>query len=386
VTQRTTIRIFFTAYYAAAGAVIPFLSLFLRRNGLDPGQIGVVLAVHSLAALAAAPFWGAVSDAVASPATVVGRALAALIVTGIALALALPIWVIVLLTTVIAIVDAGVQPLSDRLAVMIERQPGGVSYGSIRVFGSVGWICITPIAGMLADRLEIRVLFAGFALLLVPALLSAYRIARSSGAAPSASDRFSRADAVAIARDPELRFFVGALILHQFVSRSIFRFEPLYLDSLGVRMTMIGVASAIPAIVELAGMPVASVLGRRITPRRVIIAGMATFLTRMILVLLIPIAPVVIASKVLGGVQFAFVLVGTVGVLTERWISGPIGTVLALVTVSIPQVVQLVAFPVSGFLFERYGGAFLYTVGAGASAVAIALLVAAGRGERRSVS
>ncbi len=375
--RRASINIFFAAYYAAGGVLLPFLSLFLERNGLRPSAIGVLLAVHSLSALSLAPVWGAVSDGVVSPVRLIRSAIAALAALGIVLALPVPMWLVVVVTTLIAAVDAGLQPLSDRLAVMVEREERGATYGSIRVFGSLGWICVTPLAGMFADRFDIRVLFVGYTLLLIPAFLTV-RSAAASRSAPR-SHRFGRDTLLVVLDDVELRLLVAALVVHQFVSRSIFRFEPLYLDRFGVRMAMIGFASAIPAIVELAAMPVASHLGRRFSPRRVIVAGMVAFLVRMVLVRLYPVAPVVIASKVLGGVQFAFVLVGTVGMLTERWVTGPIGTALAVITVSVPHVVQLVAFPVSGYLFERLGGAFLYTLGAAGSVVSIVLVIVSGR-------
>lgn len=338
-------------------------------------------------------------DRSSAPQRLLRMALLSLAAIGVGLAVSLPVAAIVVLTTLIAVIDAGVQPLSDRWAVVT-----GGGYGSIRMFGSLGWICVAPLGGAIADQLGIGVLFWGFAGLLVgAAVLAGFNRIESSGEENSEGSEDGVEAGASQGASPgpgaigsirnglrslvevqAVRYLVPAVILHDFVARSLFRFEPLYLDRLGVNLGMVGFASAIPAMVELAGMPIADALGKRWSPGTVMMAGILAFLLRMVLVVAAPVQEVIIATKILDGIEFSFVLVGTVGMISALWPAGRIGTVLAVLTVSLPQLVQLAAFPTIGALFELFGGPPLYVLGFLTSGAALLLLIALQRASGRA--
>ncbi|MGZ4115254.1 MAG: MFS transporter, partial [Actinomycetota bacterium] len=56
------LRRLYCLFGAAGAAFIPFYALLLRDRGLSPDDIGLILAVTSLAGVVATPFWSHAAD------------------------------------------------------------------------------------------------------------------------------------------------------------------------------------------------------------------------------------------------------------------------------------------------------------------------------------
>gem|GEM_PF-2690614 len=380
-TRLASVWAFYWFYYGASAVVVPFLALYLSRNGLSPTGIGITMAVQSLAAIIAAPLLGGMDDRNDADKKLLTRLLVILSGVGVILVFHPPLYAILILTGVFAVADAGAAPLADKLALSVIRETGTGSYGGTRVFGSLGWICMAPLAGFLVDKFTIDTLFTGFVVLVLPAAYLAGSAGKSVTGKPVSSGAGMTVcgSPGSVLRHRQLLRSIApaivALLLHQFFARSLFRFEPLYLESLGVSTAIIGITVSIPALVELGGMPLAGLLESRVGPWRVVRIGITLFAVRMALVRLWPTVPMIIVSKILDGFEFAFVLVGTVGLITAESKGEPPATLLALVTVSLQQAVQLISLPVSGIVFERFGGVHLYTLAGLSSTTAIMVLL-----------
>lgn len=139
--QSVAIRIalFYAAIFAVIGLRMPFWPLWLSGRGLDPGEIGVVLAVSSWMQVAAAPWVASRVDrrgerrrvlAILAAAAALGYALFAL--TGGFLG-------IVLVAGLVAAVFTPILPLGDNLA-MLAVGRYGIDYGRARLWGrSASW-------------------------------------------------------------------------------------------------------------------------------------------------------------------------------------------------------------------------------------------------------
>ena len=140
-----SIRLFYAAYFAAMGIVLPFFPVYLAGRGMDAAAIGVFTGLLAIAKVLAPPLAGHALDR--SPDTsrfILFASLAAAV-----LALLLP-WMETRVMLALAVLGFGclwavVLPLTDGLSVAVS-EAALVDYGRLRVWGSIGFV-VASLAG-----------------------------------------------------------------------------------------------------------------------------------------------------------------------------------------------------------------------------------------------
>jgi len=143
------LSVFYAATFAIVGAYTPFFPLWLKAKGLDPAWIGIVIAIPTVARLTAVPAVTRYAERrhAVVPAIVITSALATL---GFALLAAMPgPLAIALMLLLTACAWTPTLPLTDAYAL---RGVGAhdVSYGPIRLWGSVAYIAAVLATGAVA--------------------------------------------------------------------------------------------------------------------------------------------------------------------------------------------------------------------------------------------
>ena len=154
------VRGFFFLVTGGSGFLVPFLPLFYSREGLSGTQIGLLGTTAAVAKIIAAPLWGRWSDQTTQPRrliliTLVGSSLAMLALSQQTIF----IWMAAIVAFD-ALVAAGGTALSDALALGITD---GANYGSIRLWGSLGWAGLVLVSGWLISQTGLFVAFGGYA-------------------------------------------------------------------------------------------------------------------------------------------------------------------------------------------------------------------------------
>jgi PPP family 3-phenylpropionic acid transporter len=124
----------------ALGIFFPFFSLYLRENaGLAGWQVGALLAVPPLVAVAAQPAWGVLADRTGSRARVL-CALALGSAAGYAsLALANDFTSLLVLTSLLACFSTPLVPTAVAVTFALAPSPGARGFGIYRAWGTVGY-------------------------------------------------------------------------------------------------------------------------------------------------------------------------------------------------------------------------------------------------------
>jgi len=141
------IRLFYAAYFAAMGLILPFFPVYLDGIGLNAAMVGFMTGLLALAKVLAPPWIGHRLDK--RPAANVQRfiilasALASL--TAVSIGFTLNLYVLAAIILLFGVCWAGVLPLTDGLAVSV-CEAGHADYGRLRAWGSAGFI-ITSLAG-----------------------------------------------------------------------------------------------------------------------------------------------------------------------------------------------------------------------------------------------
>lgn len=365
------------------GTILPYLSVFFQANGLSGTQIGLLYMVQALIAIVVAPAVGRIADRARRPELllVVGLLLAA--VSGAVLGGISSIAVIVVGSTVMRTGSDAAMPVADGLAIRQAKRDGTVSYGGIRNFGSAGWILTAPVAGLIAQRLGMSILFSLFAGTMVIAAVLILRASRE----PAAPKNEARPEPVPlVAGATTLRHVFGnrllllsavALFVHGLFRQAIFRFEPVYLEQLGLKLGVIGAAASIPAMVELISMPLAGRVAARRGPAFVIAVGIVINMIRVAAVVIWPVPAIVVATKILDGAAYGFETIGVVELVASQTRGGALRATMALFTVSLAQVIGMVGNPIAGVVFDAGGAYPLYLLSLAGSAVGAVIMILA---------
>jgi PPP family 3-phenylpropionic acid transporter len=368
---------FARAYYFAVlggwGFILPFINLFYISLGLSGTQIGAIGSVSALVGLVLSPI--VVSEVKKRP-DARGILQASLMLGALAYFLVgqqtsfLPIVVIVFFQ---ALVGAGTLPASDAMAVHVSEE-AGTGYGSVRAWASVGWIITVLTSGWLIERNGFRAGFLGVSLMwLLGALVTLLIQPRffASSATGSRQQSNLRTALKHIVRDRTLVGYAIALVFMGFLNNGVLQFENVFLAQLGATKQIISVAGVLSAIVEIPFMVYADRFVRRAGAHRVIVLAVALSLGQRAAVLLFPSIITIMIVRFIGGVAFSFLTIASVFLISSRTNPMETGTVLAIYTVTLSGLVNMLAAPLSGAIFDAIGARWLYGLAVAGYAVGL---------------
>lgn len=362
------------------GLLYPFLPLLLLDNGLDAVAIGTVLGAGALVALGALPTWGLLAD---GP---LGRersvSLAALVAALLGVALILAEGDPFLVGACVALLPLGMaswEPVADALVLQALGGEASRRYGRFRLWTSAGWAATALAGGMLyatAGPAAILVPFVVGSLLLAvvtarPRHGRSWRRAGSAAASPRRPLLPELRRALRVA--PVLVPLLVATFLEWIASGASGGFTALLIDDLGGGAVLVGVASAIPALIEVPLFPTTGWMSERLGLRGLYVLGLLLG-AGISLVMALAQDPVVISVvNGLGGVSYVMrytavvLIVGAVlphalratGQSMARFVGGGLAAI--------------VAGPFAGVIYGYLGGPALFVVCAGLLLLASAI-------------
>ena len=359
-------RLYFFLWVGAGGFLLPFLSLYYRRQGLSGLQIGLLGTVASSAALVAAPIWGRWNDRFNRPRLLMQIGLIGTAILMLILGTQDQFLIIAILIGIDALISSGLDPVSSNLANNVAERYDDAGYGSIRLWGSLGWTIVTALAGRMIQTLGMYLAFVGYALGMALSALTLFLLPKDDlphgDAAPAIIPANMREVIVTIRNSPRLMSLVVGLGISWLLSSGLYQFEAIFLDELGATETLIGLANALNAAVELPGMLWADRLMRSRSPGWLLRVAFLLAAGRMIAILAFPTVPMIMVMRLVLGLQFSFFAVGVIGYITTFTDRGYRVTTLALITITLRNLVSMVGNPLSGLVFDAVGAYWLYAI------------------------
>ncbi len=141
------IRLFYAAYFAAMGIVLPFFPVYLAGRGLDVAAIGMFTGLLSVAKVLAPPFAGHALDRNREPGRFILFALLAAALLAFVFPWAASNWMLALAVLAFGSLWAAVLPLTDGLSVAVS-EAALIDYGRLRVWGSIGFVAASLLGGV----------------------------------------------------------------------------------------------------------------------------------------------------------------------------------------------------------------------------------------------
>lgn len=343
---------------------MPFLNLFYNRRGMSGEQIGFLATITSAASLVMAPVSSMISGQTRHP----QRVLQVGLLSSGALMVTLSqqsafVWFLVL-AVADSVLASGIWPISAAVAVEETRKEGRAGYGSVRLWGSLGWAVIAYAAGWLIERTGIVSAFVGYGVTMVLAAVILEGIRRRDVIREAKEEQPPPWKGLrSLLRDQALVGLALAVVMSWLSLLGIRQFEVLYMDRLGAPESMIGLASTLGAAIEIPVMLWVDALIKRFNATWVLRGAFFLDAVRVGLVTIWPSIPTIMVSRAIGGISFACYAVATVVFITERTSEKQNATLQAVYSVSIPRMVSIVGAPLMGLCYDLRGAYVFYPIG-----------------------
>ena len=363
------------------GALAAFTGLFMDRRGLSASQIGLVIAMGSIVSLLSAPTIVRLFSESETPLRVLKICILAVIAATLAFSFQSTFLGIAVFHCLRTMFNSNFYTTADMIT--LKAIAGSdVGYGSVRVWGSIGWAPVVLVTGYLIELTDVRItayLSAGFALVSI-FVLGRFRFDGGFRRDKTVTTRRSYLSGVTeLFRDRAVLILTVIITLSGVANAGVLNFEILFFDRLGASDTLIGILGMVSAVVEVPWMIATDRLIRRYGAVRVLIAAQLIYASMRLIVILSPTIPVVLIARALTGIGLSFNAIGYVSMINERFDMAKAGGALVVLTVTIPTLITILFTPVFGMLMDRFGGMILYYVSFAGFACCAALYLFANR-------
>ncbi len=266
------------AYFAFVGAFAPYFSLYLKSVGASAWEIGVLISVMQLTRVFAPNFWAWFADHHGRRVALMRASLALAALSFVGIYATRSFWGIFFVLMLLAFFSSAANPLLE--ATTFSALRGRLErYGTIRMWGSVGFIVAVLVVGAALDRLAIDNLL--WMLLGVLAVTAALTWLLPSGGDPRPTERERL---WLVLRRPEVVVLLGACFLMSVSHGALFTFFSIYLTDLGYTTTAVGVLWSLGVIAEILVFLAAPRWMTRFDPRTILIASFACAVARFLLI------------------------------------------------------------------------------------------------------
>jgi MFS family permease len=356
------LKVLFFLTGATFGCIWPFVALLLLDGGLDAVGIGTVLGASAVMSLIAYPAWGLLAD---GP---LGRE-RSIAVAGL-LAAAIGVFLLAvhhdpfLLGVGIALLPLGFapwEPVTDAIALQALGE-GARAYGRFRLWTSVGWAATSLAGGV------VYAVFGGGALLVAfigGSLVITVVTARPRGGHPGRRSTSRRQPLVpelrrAIVVAPVLVPVLAAVFLEWLGNSAMNGFLPLRIIDVGGGAILVGVAAAVPAIVEAPLFPTTGWISDRLGLRGLYVLGLVMSAGVMLFIAGAQDPVLVAVARAVDGVSYVLRYAGIVLIVGAVLPHALRATGQSLARVVGGGLAAIIAGPFAGAVYEAFGSTALF--------------------------
>jgi MFS transporter, PPP family, 3-phenylpropionic acid transporter len=248
--QPWRVGLFFAAYFASAGALAPYLPLYLDERGLSAAQIGVIMAVASAMRLVGSNVWGWLADHVDDRLRVLRFTAVAAAVSFLPMLFPGGFGYVLVTMFAVNFFMTGQIPIAEAItATQLRNAPqAAASYGRLRLWGSASFVVVVLGLGALFDAAGIA-LQPWVVLALLAATAAVGWLVRDVPQTPGHEEPVS---VRARLREPRVRWFFASVLAMIFAHGALYTYFSLHLAQLGYSKTAIGVYWVLGVFFEIA--------------------------------------------------------------------------------------------------------------------------------------
>jgi len=293
--------------FGAIGTLTPFIAPYYNELGFSGTQIGILVALPAMGVAFFAPIWGAIADSRANHRFVLRAALLIPAMLALVLTQLQGFWPIFLVVAILALLYAPTAPLIDSYGLMISERRKK-SYGSLRVWGSLGFTAAVFVVGELMGADVTTLFLLAYSACLLLACASTFRLPRLSER--SAGPLWGGLGAVT--RNKPLVALLLTTFLISSSASAMYAFLSIHLRELGGSAELIGRAFALNAASELPVVAFGAWFLSRLGSTRLLGLAIVVYIIRFVAYALIPDPEWVLPVQLLHGLSYGAFLMASV--------------------------------------------------------------------------
>lgn len=345
------------AFHATNTIIISYLPLYLADRGLTGAEIGVVLAVGPLAQIISQPFWGYMSDKYKTVKRFMLICIFGLIIFSSIFLSVTQFYLLIFFGFFFYFFSTPIGALGDSLA-QRRADDVGVSFGTIRTWGSVGFATSSLAIGLVLTIYGVQYMIWPYLAFALIALFVTFKIKDVK----VEQDPVSFKDAARLLKYKPFMFFLFFMMFLTISHRANDSYIGLYVEQLGGSNFIVGVAWFVGVISEAIIFATAGKWFRKYHTLIFVILAGVIYTVRWFLYAAVDHYWMIVALQVLHGVTFGVLYLSAMDYVTRL----------------IPRILQstghLVFYAVffgfsgiigsllGGALIDAYGGGMLYFV------------------------
>lgn len=356
------LRVFNFSYFSLFAIFLSFLPVYLSSLGLPETEIGLMIGTGGFIGLFSQPFWGVVSDRRKSITKILLLTLAVSTVLGFALFRAVSPWALVPLVGLMYFffmpTDSLVESLNFQSA--LRRK---VNYGSIKMFGALGYATASFAIGYLTDWTGP----SGFAWVFLGYGVATWLIGFAQEDVEASAKPLKLAELKAFLGQKSTISFLLLIFLLALPHRTNDTYIGIYIREMGGSFSIVGTTWFVMTMVEFLCFAVVHRFLKRGNELKLIAWAGVFYVLRFGLTALADQAGMIVLLQLLQGVTFVFFYTAAMqhlyAIVPEAWrATGQ--TILALVFFGVSGIVASFA---GGLIFDHWGGRVLYWIMTGLS-------------------
>jgi PPP family 3-phenylpropionic acid transporter len=357
-------------YFSLFALFLSFLPVYGSRIGISGTHLGYIIGAGSVISMISQPLWGMVSDRYRTIRKVFLPLIAAGILFGTLLYRSESLWGYAALVALMYIFFLPTDPLMESLNYQTSQRHN-VNFGSVRMFGAMGFAVASLSAGYVSDHWGMNSLswvFLGCGLVTLLLVFTAADVQASSK--PPAYGQLA-----AFMKQSHAWIFLLLVFVVATAHKMNDLFLGLYMEKLGAGMGMTGLAWFLMTAVEAVFFGLAA---RWIKPGReaaVMALAAGLYAVRFLLSAEITSPYAFAALQMMQGITFVLFYVSGIqyihSISPEHWKS----TGQTMFTVVFFGISGIIGSPLGGYILDTSGGSALYRVMAGIAALGCLLFL-----------
>ena len=248
--------LFFLLFFAGIGLIMPFLSLQFKAVGYNGVQISLLNMLSALAVILTAPQYGLIFDRSKDKRLILLISLTIATVTLFLIPYLRAFGAMLVIYTINRVIVSSSITASENLSYQVSADKNGeekAGFGSLRMWGSLGFALTALLGGMIFQNFGLlrnsRIFLGLMAATFVVLLLMPESIFRERRSIESGETALSTRGVIKlIAKDQYLLLTVVALALTDPLFDGVRSFEPIFMEELGLPVSVIGLAATLSAL------------------------------------------------------------------------------------------------------------------------------------------
>jgi PPP family 3-phenylpropionic acid transporter len=362
--------LYYLGFFTAAGAFAPFINVHFTNLGLSGRQIGLLATLSPVMTLVFATPLSTLADRRRWRVRILVGGL-----TGYALLLSLigvprAFSTLVPLMILLSFFSSPTMSIADSLIARMAAHHS-VNYGSMRLWGSIGFASSAIAFGALWQKLGLQLMFPLAGLLFTPVIWFASQLEEGQAKEQSKERRPSEPGPW---QDPGLVVILLATFLVGVANSVAMTFEGIYMDYLGGGELLIGMLLAISAFSELPTMRYSHSILRRLQGPKTLLLAYALYGSAYLGYALTQKPSILLLLAIAKGLGFGLFFSSTVYLITVRTPDEWSATAQALMSTGVFGLAPLITGPLGGTLWDTVRPSAVFVMASLAVALAALLI------------